>query len=254
MCRAAGKSILLPEKVRAAQDAALKVAPSEHGPVQMSLWHLDQERPEERLDEAYWCMKALVKLMPKTVSLAEVADLITDGRIPPEQDVYSFASVSRVEARVRPKGETDTLYSADDLQEVRENDVLVSGIDLVHGSVGVVPPDCDGMVVSKEYFLLRAKPGYDSHWLAALLRTPAMRRIIEGTITSTSNRTRVESPEVLMSLPLPVPPPPKVRNKIGEVLRRAQGHQRAMVAGIAEAEKLAAEAGALPAGPHPTLT
>jgi hypothetical protein len=246
MCKAEDASALPPQQMQTAQKAAVEAATS----VQVSLWYLDQEKPQERLDESYWGMKAIVQLMPETMPLSGITDLVADGRTPPERDVYSFASVSRVEARERPKGETDTLYSADDLQEVRENDILVSGTDLVHGSVAVVPTDCEGMVVSKEYLILRAKPGYDPHWLVALLRTPAMRRIIEGTITGTSNRTRVESPEVLMSLPIPLPPPPTMRNKIGDSLRRAQEHQRAMVAGIAEAEELAAEAAALPSGPN----
>lgn len=222
---------------------------SNDAPIQVAAWGLDPAKPEERLDEAYWCMKSLIKLMPDVLPLSEVADLVSPGeRVPPEQDVYSFASVSRVEARVRPKGETDTLYTVDDLREVHEDDVLVSGIDLVHGSVAVVSAECAGMVVSKEYFILRAKAGYDPHWLAALLRTPAMRRIIEGTITGTSNRTRVESPDVLMNLPLPMPPEPEVRKQVGNALRAAQEHQRAMVDSIEQAEALAAQASALPFG------
>jgi hypothetical protein len=108
----------------------------------------------KRLDEAHWCKKDLIGRIKALVPLSYVADLVAEGRVPPEQDIYKFASVSRVEARVRPKGET-------------------SGIDLVHGSVGVVGADCSGMVVSKEYFILRPKEGCDAHWLAALLRTRA---------------------------------------------------------------------------------
>lgn len=213
---------------------------------QIALRHLDNKEPNQRLDEAFWCMQDLISKIPSAVLLSQIADLISTDRIPPEQDIYAFASVARNEARVRPKGETGTLYSADDLQQVKTGDILISGIDLVHGAVGVVGPDCNDMVVSKEYFILRAKNGNDPHWLVSLLRTGAMRRIVEGTITGTSNRTRVESPAVLMSLPLPKPPDAKRQKAVGDALRAAHEHHQQMVQSIREAEIEAAKIAALP--------
>ena len=228
------------------QAAASQAVQASKGVGQISLRQLDAGAGQERLDEAYWCMKELIASIAAPVPLSTFATLVDFGRVPPEQSIYSFASVSRAEGRVRPKGDSSTMYSADDLQEVREGDILVSGIDLVHGSVGVVGGDCDGMVVSKEYFILQPKAGFDPHWLVSLLRTRAVRRIIEGTITGTSNRTRVESPSVLMQIQLPAAPSKKVRDKVGDALRSAHLHHAQMISAIRNAERAAAKAAALP--------
>ena len=247
-CKSAGADVPTPAFVSvsaSALEAAAKAA-AKPRQIQMSAWALDPALPQERLDEAHWCKKGLVNSITNAVSLSDVTDLVSSGRVPPELDIYSFASVSRVEARVRFKGLTDTQYSTDSLQQVQENDILVSGIDLVHGSVAVVGAECAGMVVSKEYFILRAKPDIEPFWVAALLRTRAMRRIIEGTVTGTSNRTRVESPDVLMNLPIPAAPSKIEQEAIGSLLRDAGGYQKAMVKSISDAEMRAAAIAALP--------
>jgi type I restriction-modification system DNA methylase subunit len=242
-CRTSGS--LVPNV--AAITAAMKAARSKAAGIgQIAGRSLDPSKPQERLDEAYWCMKELVASIPSPRPLSDLADLISEGRVPPEQDAYAFASVVRIEGRVRPKGETATSYSIDALQEVKAGDILVSGIDLVHGSVGVVGADCNGMAVSKEYFILRAKEGSDAHWLVSLLRTKSMRRIIEGTITGTSNRTRIESPDVLMALPVPPSPSKAVQKMVGDALRSAHKHHAQMIENIREAEAKAAAAAALP--------
>lgn len=213
--------------------------------IQVSIWSLDPANQTERLDEAYWCMKDIVSTMPSAIPLSSVADLVSEGRTPPERDIYSFASVSRVNVRVQPKRETATTYSASDLRVLKQGDVLVSGIDLVHGSAGVVGTECEGMVVSKEYYILNAKAGVDAHFLVALLRTPAVRRIVEGTVTGTSNRTRVESADVLMNIPLPPLPAFAVQKKVGDQLRLAHEHHQKMFENIRQAEATAASASGL---------
>jgi hypothetical protein len=242
-CAKSGRSVPSAREIERAARAAEKAS---GGVGQVSVDRLEQTQPQERLDEAYWCMKRLIAAIPSPVPLSKFATLVDSGRIPPEQAIYAFASVARAEGRVRPKGDTATTYAAEDLQEVREGDVLVSGIDLVHGSAGVVGADCDEMVVSKDYFILRARDGYDPHWLVSLLRTGAVRRIIEGTITGTSNRTRVESPEVLMSIRLPDAPGLKIQTQVGDALRAAHNHHYQMTEAIRKAEQKAAKAAALP--------
>nr|WP_274382973.1 N-6 DNA methylase [Methylorubrum extorquens] len=209
--------------------------------VQLDVRALDAKNAIERLDEAYWCMKDLVRRMPAHVPLSDVVDLVTTGRTPVEKDIYPFAYASRIDVRVRPKGSMATEYSANALRTLQEGDILVSGIDLVHGGVGVVGADCKDMIVSKEFYILRAKEGVDAHWVVALLRTPAMRRIVEGTCTGTSNRTRVESADVLMGLPIPPAPDEATQKAIGDHLRNAHLRQKEMEAGIAMAETQAAE-------------
>lgn len=244
-CAKSGQPVPTKTEVGKAQ---LKLAAASLGVGQVALRYLDVNQQSQRLDEAFWCMQDLVSKIPTPVPLSDVADLISEGRIPPEQDIYAFASVARNEGRVRFKGETTTQYSTDNLQQVKTGDILVSGIDLVHGAVGVVGQDCDGMIVSKEYFILAAKNGNDPHWLVSLLRTGAMRRIVEGTITGTSNRTRVESPEVLMALPLPQPPNAKLQKMVGDALRSAHKHHQQMVQSIQKAEVDAAKIADLPFG------
>jgi hypothetical protein len=201
------------------------------------VWLLDTKEPQERLDGAYWRMKATIRSLPATVALSDLADLAVTGRVPAQRDLYLFASVSRLNPLVSPKGKTVTQYATEELQELREGDLLISGIDLVHGSVGLVGPECEGMVVSKEYYILRPKPGIDAHWLAALLRT--VRRIIEGTITGTSNRTRVESPAVLMNLRVPGAPSRAAQQTADDALREAHPRYRSASEAVREAERLA---------------
>lgn len=223
-------------KARVAASAAL-VGQGEHAG--FGAWELEAASPGERLDVAHWRMKAAVAALPVTVALSDLADLVIEGRVPAQGNFYDFAFVSRLTALVTAKGLSETQYGVEDLQELEEDDVLVSGIDLVNGAVGVVGPECAGMVVSKEYYILRTKEGVDTHWLVAVLRTPLVRRIIEGMITGTSNRTRVESPDALMRLRMPPAPDAPTQAAVGGALRAAHHHQHEALRGIAEAQRLA---------------
>jgi len=227
-------------------DAALAVAtirlPGLDDEISFGAYGLDPENSQERLDVAHWRMKSAVAALPKTVPLSELADVVSNGRTPAQSDFYSFATVSRLNAFVSPKGVTATQYGVEDLQEVRTGDVLISGIDLVNGAVGVVEPECDGMVVSKEYYILRAAPDVDPHWLVALLRTSLVRRIIEGAVTRTSNRTRVDNAAALQALRVPAAPSVEIQTAVGDALRSAHSHQREAAKSLAEAEHLATAA------------
>ncbi|MBI5115059.1 hypothetical protein HZA56_01140 [Candidatus Poribacteria bacterium] len=170
-------------------------------------YELDPKNPEMRIDFAYHRMKDLISKAKETVRLGEVVENVV--RLPDEQEIYRFATVSRVDGRVRFKEETTTSYESKDLRVVKSGDLLVSGIDFVNGSVGTVHKNCNDLVVSKEYFTLRPKKGVRyralPEYLAAVLRSRQMREIIEGTVTGTSNRTRVQNVEVLLDLPIPKP-------------------------------------------------
>ena len=238
-CEADRSPVPSTARIDEAQAAAAAVLAGLGEDATFGAWSLDASRPQERLDVAHWRMKAAVAQLPATVPLSDLADLVTMGRTPPQSDFYSFAFVSRGTAFVGRKALTDTQYGTEALQQVEEGDILVSGIDLVHGSVGVVGPDCQGAVVSKEYYILRAKDGIDPHWLVAMLRTALVRRIIEGLVTGTSNRTRVESPDALMALPVPPAPTTETQKTSGDRLRQAHVHQRQVIADVAEASRLA---------------
>ena len=182
--------------------------------------------PGDRLDEPFRVKERLVRAMQEPVELRDLAALVAKGRTPPDRAVHDVATISRSDATVRYKATESLSYSSTQLQTLKEGDVVISGIDFVNGAIGVVPPNCDGMVVSKEFYILRPNAEYDAHWLVAMLRSPKMRRIIEGTITGTSNRTRVESADVLMSLPVPKPPSKEDRRVIADTLRRAHASTR----------------------------
>ena len=215
--------------------------------LQVTVRALNSTSQTERLDEAYWCMRDIVAGMPNAVSLKDVADIVSADRTPDEQEVYAFAYVSRLDARVQPKREATTSYKPSDLRVLKEGDILISGIDFVYGAVGVVGPDCDGKVVSKEYYIVRPRVGVEAHWLVSLLRTPAMRRIVEGMTTGISNRTRVESSDMLMDLPVPEIPDPSVQKKIGDALRSAHAAYQQMLDDLKQAETQAAKSGGMSA-------
>jgi len=181
----------------------------------VSLYTLDAAAPGERIDFAYHRMRELVEAMPQRVELGSILDAVVrhpDTSLVDEQAViHSYAWVRSTDGRVRPKGPQDLKYEAKDLRELAEGDILVSGIDAVRGAIGVVGTDCDGLVVSKEFFTFRVKPefeaGIDAQYLVRLLRSSRFRAIVEGAITGVSNRTRVESPSELLRLPIPPLPP-----------------------------------------------
>lgn len=83
---------------------------------------------------------------------------------------------------------TDTEYA--ELYRVRTGELVISNIAATYGSVAVVPPELEGLVVSKEYTVLEAKPGYDVRVIWAILRSPEIRA--EFLLRTTgANRTRI---------------------------------------------------------------
>jgi hypothetical protein len=101
---------------------------------------------------------------------------------------------------------------------MKTGDILVSGIDAVRGAIGVVGEDCDGLVVSKEFFTLKVRDelngSVEPQYIVRLLRSAKMRAIMEGAITGVSNRTRIESPAELLRLPIPPLPSLRVQQSV----------------------------------------
>jgi type I restriction-modification system DNA methylase subunit len=124
---------------------------------------------------------------------------------PDRRGRYPFAEVNRVTGTIRPKGDQDVSYSPNQLWIVREGDLVVSGIDVVHGSLAVAGLDVDGMVMSSEMYPYRVKDPRkcSAVYLQLLLRSTGARQLLEGMTTGTSNRTRLESAEQLLNLPIP---------------------------------------------------
>ena len=88
---------------------------------------------------------------------------------------------------------TETAYA--ELYRVRTGELVISNIAATYGSVAVVPADLDGLVVSKEYTVLAAKPSYDARVIWAILRSDEIRA--ELLLRSTgANRTRIRWSDV----------------------------------------------------------
>ena len=109
---------------------------------------------------------------------------------PTRRSEYEFAEINRLTGVVRTKGMRAVSYSPKELWVVREGDLVVSGIDAVHGAIAVAGPDVDGTVLSEEMFAYRVKdPSIASTvYLQLLIRTPAARELLEGMITGTSKK------------------------------------------------------------------
>ena len=84
---------------------------------------------------------------------------------------------------------TETGYSQ--LFRVSVGEIVISNIAATYGSVAVVPQGLDGMVISKEYTVLRVKPGYDARVVQAILRSPEIRAEMLLRTTG-ANRTRIQ--------------------------------------------------------------
>lgn len=89
------------------------------------------------------------------------------------------------------------------LYRVRHREIVISSIAASYGSIAVVPLKLDGMVVSKEYTVLKARPGYDERVIQALLRCDEIRaEMLLRTIGA--NRTKVRW-EAIKDIAFPYP-------------------------------------------------
>lgn len=96
---------------------------------------------------------------------------------------------------------TDTDYAR--LYRVRAGELVISNIAATHGGVAVVPQELDGLVVSKEYTVLTARPGHDARVIWAILRSPAIRAKLLLRTTG-ANRARVRWSDIRdMAFPYP---------------------------------------------------
>lgn len=184
-------------------------------------WRPGDDEPGARLDYAYEAARQIRETLPADhLVLGDVAEIIV--REPPEDPlgIYHFATIARNTGEVKPKEVTDTQYSPSDLRLIKAGDIVVSGIDLVNGSVGYATAEVQDMVVSKEFYILRVREDrrdeVDPRFLALLLRTPNARELVAGTVTGTSNRTRVEDESALLGLPLPELPPIEVQQDLAD--------------------------------------
>ncbi|MGH7475245.1 MAG: N-6 DNA methylase [Longimicrobiales bacterium] len=209
-------------------------------------WSPREDEDGGRLDYAYEAARQIRETLPADhLVLGDVAEVVV--REPPEDPlgIYHFATVERNTGEVKPKELTDTQYSTADLRLIKAGDIVVSGIDLVNGAVGYATTAVEDMVVSKEFYILRVRDDavkkVDPRFLALLLRTPNARELVAGTVTGTSNRTRIEDEAALLGLPLPKLPPLKTQRKLADSVTEALEQRRETGRMLGEALRAADE-------------
>ena len=109
------------------------------------------------------------------------------------------------------------------LYPVSAGDIVISNIAASHGSIAVVPEDLDGCVVSSEYTVLTARPGFDPVVLQLILRSPEIRSDILLS-SSGANRTRTRW-DLIRDLRAPYPTPAIVAS-VREMAERADEAKR----------------------------
>ena len=186
-------------------------------------------------------------------TLASVLDVAPLEQPPPSRtSEYELATISRVTATVEPKGLKEIGYSPRALWVMREGDLVVSGIDVVHGSVALVPEELDGLVLSKEMYRYRFKEGANvvPEYIQLLLRTPVALELLTGLVTGTSNRTRLENAQQLLDLPIPPLPDPAVQEEAAVKVRDAHRMRRQALEQLGEAHVVANQAWQQPDRPQ----
>lgn len=150
---------------------------------------------------------------------------VLEARIPTSPALapaYDFATLERGQGVVRRKGHEPTQYAPKNLWQVEEGDIVVSGIDVVNGSIAIAGPEADGLVLSKEFYPYRVKQDspVPPEFITALLRSSSARKLIAGMVSGTSMRTRLENAEQLLRLPLPSLPTPSRMEAIAAKRRK----------------------------------
>ena len=129
---------------------------------------------------------------------------------------------------------TQTEYAQ--LFRVRTDDIVISNIAASYGSVAVVPPELDGLVVSKEYTVLKANPGYEPLLVHALLRSPEIRAEMLLRTTG-ANRTRIRWHDI-NDIKFPYPDEDIAKEFLNHVKEAKQAREKAMHEEKAAAKEL----------------
>lgn len=109
------------------------------------------------------------------------------------------------------------------LRRIREDDIVISNINAVHGAVAVVPKELSGLVVSSEYTVCRATDAADARLLWMLLRSPQSRADLLLLATGIGRTRVVWSNISQLKLPLPSTP---LADDVVRALKAAEAKER----------------------------
>lgn len=147
--------------------------------------------------------------------------------------VYSFG---RGVFQAQRKLGTDFAYAR--LTTLRAGDFTYPKLMAWEGAFGIVPPACEGCVVSPEFPVFEVDRNQvlpevlDIHF-----RDPSVWPTLAGTSTGTNARRRRLNPRALLAYPFPLPSS-EVQKKVGEVCKEVAALRRVRAEADAEAAQL----------------
>ena len=129
---------------------------------------------------------------------------------------------------------TQTEYAQ--LYRVRQGEIVISNIAASYGSTAVVPSELDGLVVSKEYTVLKPVSGFDARITRALLRSPEIKAEMLLRATG-ANRTRIRWTDI-QDIAVPYPDDETASDFLGHIESAEAARVRAISEEAAAADAL----------------
>ena len=172
-------------------------------------------------------------LMGKLVKLRE-----PDVIVSPEQ-TYHFAGVySFGRGLFRQQSRSGIEFSYKNLTRLKAGNFVYPKLMAWEGGLGVVPPECDGLVVSPEFPVFEVD---ENHVLPETLdvyfRTPFVWSLLANISTGTNIRRRRLHPSNFLKYEFPLPPM-KIQQKLRTVRRRGDEMQRLREEAMKELDNL----------------
>ena len=122
------------------------------------------------------------------------------------------------------------------LYRVRQGEIVISNIAASYGSTAVVPSELDGLVVSKEYTVLKPVSGFDARITRALLRSPEIKAEMLLRATG-ANRTRIRWTDI-QDIAVPYPDDETASDFLGHIESAEAARVRAISEEAAAADAL----------------
>jgi type I restriction enzyme M protein len=219
------------------------------GDTKAKRWTVPPERLRGRIDVKS-CLPKPARMVPawrkrgiEVVGLADLVDVVHPRDASDEHDPDLIVTAESDELVTHLRVRYDGFPEAGDeieaslskyatLYRVHENDIAISHINAIHGAIGVVPAELDGLVVTMEYTVCRAKDGIDPRIVWLLLRSGEVRSDL--LLLSTGiGRSRVKW-DSASAVQMPVPSK-AIADKVKRSLTKAEAMER-------EAKKLRQDA------------
>lgn len=162
---------------------------------------------------------------PASVPMAEIVTLRKPDVAVQQGETYNFAGVYCFGRGVfRGPTKTGMEFAYKELTRLRVGDFVYPKLMAWEGAFGVVPPECDGLVVSPEFpvFEVDRRKVYPEV-LDVYFRTPTVWPVLAGRSTGTNVRRRRLNPKEFLAFRMPLPP-----LSAQSRLREIRGHMEAL--------------------------